>query len=539
MSRTATPSNGSSHGVSFLSAEEDVPEIYTGPLVSLRTITEALGRRKWLWLTTAILGLVIGAGFHAILPTKYSAITNLYLTEPASAGINGLSDDQSLLQTDTVAKLALSYYLHVPERDLRSAAAKSSLPGSYQGTPTSNIIMQIKATAPTPSEAVAWANAVAKAFFAVRNAELGNQTGLLVAVLDGQANQLNAHVTLLNSLISALSSGKGGPDTANEVAQLVTERSNDTTQITSLQQQIQQDEMDQNVVVKGSYVLDPATAIHSSKYKPFAVDGISGLIAGLALGMAIVIVGSVLSERPRRRSEIAVALGAPVELTFPPSAFPRSLSRRAFRRLLRRPTPQLRILQRRLRRHLAASDPTSLIVVPIGKTDISALAVASLGMSLAAEGKRVALVDMAEGRPLANLFKVRSALGAPHALTPDGKAFLVVAPEDPAELAPNTFTAQVDALVVLNTVTPAIGPDYLSRWPGRTVVMTRAGEPTQTLLEGTGHMLRQVGHGPQSVILLGGSPHDDSNGLLDREPADNALSDGEAHGARERQPALM
>src|SRR5581483_4333591 len=159
---------------------------------------EALSRRRWFWMACAALGLVIGADFHLVVPTKVSAVTNLYMTEPASAGLGGMPDDISLLNTDKVLSLAYSY-LH-----LRPGAPQ---PGSYSATAQSDVILQVTASAPNPAEATSWANALVKAFFVVRDKELGSQTALLVNVLQQQVNQLEANISKLNTAIKALSSG--------------------------------------------------------------------------------------------------------------------------------------------------------------------------------------------------------------------------------------------------------------------------------------------------------------------------------------------
>jgi capsular polysaccharide biosynthesis protein len=62
-------------------------------------------------------------------------------------------------------------------------------------------------------------------------------------------------------------------------------------------------------------VLDTAYVVPVSAKKTAIKDGLSGLIAGLGLGITIVIIGELLSDRVRARSDVAAALGAPVELS--------------------------------------------------------------------------------------------------------------------------------------------------------------------------------------------------------------------------------
>ena len=67
--------------------------------------------------------------------------------------------------------------------------------------------------------------------------------------------------------------------------------------------------------VKGSVVLDPAIPLAHSRLKPLVLDAAVGLVAGLFLGMAIVVISALVSDRLRRRDDVAQALGAPVRLS--------------------------------------------------------------------------------------------------------------------------------------------------------------------------------------------------------------------------------
>ena len=55
--------------------------------------------------------------------------------------------------------------------------------------------------------------------------------------------------------------------------------------------------------------------MHHSKIKDVLEYVLSGLIGGLAIGLGIVIVRELISDRLRRRDDIAAALGGPVRLS--------------------------------------------------------------------------------------------------------------------------------------------------------------------------------------------------------------------------------
>ena len=109
--------------------------------------------------------------------------------------------------------------------------------------------------------------------------------------------QFEAQVNQLTAQINSLDPSTDG----NQITNLIDQRSTISNQITNLQQTVQQDNLATLSVTNGSQVLTSGTAGHLSKAKVFLLDGMSGLIAGLALGMLYVILAAILSDRLRRR----------------------------------------------------------------------------------------------------------------------------------------------------------------------------------------------------------------------------------------------
>ena len=141
-------------------------------------------------------------------------------------------------------------------------------------------------------------------------------------------------------------------------------------------------------------------------------DSIAGVIAGLGLGVGIVVVGAVLTDRLRRRDEIAIAVGAPVELSIGRYRRPRFFRKWRLDRRVRRPSRDMRMMERRIRAHLESAPGSALAVVPVECSEPAALAMASLALSLGREGRRVIVADLADGRPLQSLLERHSAAGA-------------------------------------------------------------------------------------------------------------------------------
>ena len=293
-----------------------------------------------------------------------------------------------------------------------------------------------------------------------------------------------------------MSNTQASSQSANQVAALVNERTNDANQISQIQSQAQQAQVSERAAANGSQVLDPAVAVQVSAKKVTAMDALTGLIAGLGIGIGIVIVGAIISDRPRRRSEVAAALGAPVDLSVGRYVPPLVFRQFRLRRSLKRPGVTMQMVARRLGARLDAEPSSTLAAVAVGPTGATAIGVATLALWLASEGKRVVLVDTADGRPLAALFKAKGVPGSPQPIIFDGLLLtLIVAPEDPSAMIGEVFEDD-DAVLVLASVTPSIGADHIATWAKSAVVFVTAGQVTGTLMLSTSQIPAKQGLRP-------------------------------------------
>lgn len=510
---------------STISVEATTDEEYFGPIVDLRTIKEAVRRRRSLWLGAALAGLVIGAAFHVLVPAKSTAVANLYMVEPeASIPSDAMADDVSLLQTRTVAEGAL--------RSLHLSTNPETFLSTYQGTAVSDVILSVKLSAPTAADAVSYDNAVVRSFLAVRSQQFALQTRLLVTGLQTQVRALNTDMKALTDQIDSLLVATSGARTANQVTSLVNQRTSDSSQIDQLQSQQQQDLLAEQSVVQGTRVLDPAVAAKVSAKKVTATDALTGLVGGLGLGLGIVVVGAVISDRPRRRAQVAAALGAPVELSVGPYRPPFWLRGVRLRRSMTDPGATVQLMARRFCRHLEGSPSSSLAVVAIGPAEPAALALGSLAISLAYEGQRVVLVDMADGRPLRSLFRAAAGNpGLPQRVIFDGQPItMIVAPDDPGAMDEvDGLLGDPDSVLVLASVKPAYGAAELAKWAHSAVFVVTAGAATGTLMTSCADLVRQAGLCVRSATLIGAGPEDESAGLVGGLLAPDVAHDVEHH----------
>jgi capsular polysaccharide biosynthesis protein len=482
-----------------------------GPTLSLRTLITTIRRRRRLWITTGLVGLILGASLHFLVPPKFTAETDLYLTVPAGANaLTDMANNVSLLQTEAVAQKAIA--------DAGLRVSPHSLLSHYSGLSVSDNIMSIKFSGLTQDEAVSGAKAVAEAFLSVQAGQLGLQTNALVHGLQTQIKSLNTEIAHLNDEIANLTVTNPGTQSSNQLTDLINSRTQDESQLFQLQTQVQQALLNERSTDHSNHVLDPAALVPISTKKVVVEDALSGLVAGLAIGLAVVIIGGLLSERPVDRSSVAAILGAPVELSVERYRGPRLLRRRRLTRRLRTPIPALRMIERRLRGHLESAPASALAVVAVGTPEPAALAVGALAFALSSEGHRVIVVDAAEHRPLKFILGLKAKSDVMEmSQLPAGEGppvRVLVAPEDPLVMAQKPPPDDADALLVLLTLDAAFGAEQVTPWVTDAVMILSPRGVSLTRLDLTREMLREAGISLRSVILMESDPQDDTSGAL-------------------------
>ena len=154
--------------------------------------------------------------------------------------------------------------------------------------------------------------------------------------------------------------------------------------------------------LKNSQVLS-VTPIPYPKKRTLVTYVAVGLIMGLAVGLGIVILRALVSDRLRRRDDVAYALDAPVKLSV------RTL--RAHRRLVPWPGRAAKRNRdmRRVVAHLHSAVPRKtqgaqgLAIVAVDNAPVVAQAVMELATSYAGSGTQVVTADLSSGAHLAHL----------------------------------------------------------------------------------------------------------------------------------------
>jgi Mrp family chromosome partitioning ATPase len=494
-------------------AEPQPSAAFVGAFVSLRLIQATWRRRRRLWRSLAAAGLLVGLFAAVALPKKDSATTTLLLNHlPGADPTDAMQTDVALLQTPAVAQKALTILgLHETAQVFAT---------QYTGLAVSDEVLQITLVAGSPAEATREANGVAKAFLEFRTSQFEAQTNAVNAALSVQVSNLTARINVLEKAIKKLSTAAAQP--------LINLQDQDISEQQQVNQAIQTQIQNTSTVIDGSFVLVTATPNHVSHLKVLIIDSLSGLIAGLAIGLGGLATAVALSDRIRRRDDFASALDAPVELSL--GRFPKH--RRPLLEGLRPGGPDVALLARYLQTKLPLGQGRSVLAVTsIDSLTASAEGVAALARMLATAGRRVGLVDLSvEGR-LAGLLGVeRTGASVAHL---EGAAnpvsILVPAGGWPAEVddardaarwppglrdteGRRQLSPSLEVVLVLATLDPAVGAEHLAAWAEETVVVVTAGRSSAAKVRTQAEMIQAAGMTLLSAVLVNADRDDQSLG---------------------------
>ena len=493
------------------SSEPQPPVVLIGRLVSLRFVLGALRRRRKIWLTLAAVGLAAGLGYHVAVPRSYNAHATLYLAQaPGSDPAAGMANDIALLQTTAVGRRAADL-LGEP------SLSPSALLGKAPGVAESDNVLILNVAGPSKSEAVRRANDLAKAFLAFRAERLQQQTASANKALEEQISSLEQQISQLSASINAAGSAAQG----DQMTTLVGEQSSDTSELASLEQTVQQNQIASIGVTRGSSIVTFGTLVPASSAKLFGLDGIAGLIGGLVIGVAFVAVQAVLSDRLRRRDEVASLLGAPVELSLERVRVPKRHRERWIRQSALESKGEVGAFAGYLRRCGVRQDGRkTLLVVAMDDLTVPAAALALLGKRLADEGESVLVADLTDEGLLARGIED---LWIDHPSPGDrSRGHLQVftpSPDDMNEIVEPPWVATTDGVtlvLMLTKVDPARGAWHL-KWAKQAVVTVTAGRSSAQRVSSTAVLLRAAGIKIRSGVLVDADPEDESIGLLQPE----------------------
>jgi len=521
-----------------LHADVQTSAEFMGQFVSVRALFLAVRSGHRLWLAMMALGLAGGLLVAFLLPTSVSATTKLLLQHSGAADpAEAMATDVALLQTEGVAQRVVSQ-LHLNE-------PAQTLLTQYSGTAVTDQIMDITVSAPVASEATSRANALAAAFLNFRAQEYQRENRMVVSALNSQQQNLAAEVANLDNILTSLSADNTSVDSSGTgpVATLVAEQTQDINQETQIQQTIETDNLNTTTEISASNVLAPPFLNHHSHLKTLVTDSGLGLIVSGTLGIGAVVLWAAVSDRLRRREDIAEALGVPIELDLGPFRRPRWNVVRRLRRQAVRPHTDTVLLARHLQAKLGLGHP-SLAVVSIDSEEAAALAVACCARELNHEEREVFVIDFTADRVLSKLFGLpRKALasaepiGAKAPATPESNGSKTSAsPESNGSKTPaSPGSSRADGVrvfrpsaggwieahpplggcvLVLASLDPTSGAEHLVPWAQDAVVVVTAGRSETEKIRANAELLRAADVRLESAVLIGADRHDYSLGRL-------------------------
>jgi capsular polysaccharide biosynthesis protein len=512
---------------------EDRPAEFEPNLVSLGFLAAALRRSAWLWCLAAVAGLLLGSLAYAATRDPYQASTTLLLTLDPSENVTAQAaddeyqaDNQAMTESRTVAALAI--------RKLGLNESVTSFLSSYSATSVSDRVLVITDSAPSSAQAVLRANALAAAFLQFRASELLEQQQLTVSSFDQQIAQTTQDISSLRQQISRLSASPASAAQRSQLSNLQTERSQATSTLAGLNEAALTYQTTTQPAItaeaKGDVVLDGAVPVPYSQPRHLLLYALIGGFIGLVLGLAVVLIRALVTDRLRQRTDVSQALGAPVKLSVGRVRLSRRYGLAAADHLdVRRIAAFLdRAVPKNPRRAAA------LAVVPVDDPQAAALSLVSLALSRAQQGEQVVLADLVGGAPAARLLGI----GEPGVSIVSGQdnRLIVAVPEGDDVLPPigplgrtwiqgSGFTdtvapvcARANLVLTLATLDASLGADHLATWATDAVAVLTAGRSSWTTISAVGEMIRLSGTRLESAVLIGADDADESVGAT--YPAD-------------------
>ncbi|MCF3103060.1 polysaccharide biosynthesis protein [Streptomyces roseoverticillatus] len=451
------------------------------PLLDLQALVVAVRRRRRLWCSMALLGLLVGAAVAVLLPPPPTAVTKVLVAhqkdQPNDTGTLIRTDIQ-LLGTTRIAGAAL--------QSLKSPEKPEDFMRDYRGTGLSNNLLQINVTGDSDAKAVARAEALADAFVADHVKRMKEAANAEAKALLEQRDRMRDELAKVNQAIGDRAPEKD-PKASASIESLFARRAELNSRIADFDQRAGEARVGTPQLIAGTQIVDAPRAVQHSLPRAAVTKAAIGLLLGLALGLAVAAVGAVVADRPVLRREIAANLGASViaELRRAPRRPTRPWQRR------RAPGAHERLTTTLARTVRGSAEPVSLL--ELGCASSTSVIALDVARALVAEGQ-VVIVDGLPGPQLADRQQ----------------------PGDPALISGERAAAaphQVRRLGV-GSVAPGTAWTDLRFLGSRTVIVVRAGHGSAAWLHTVARQLADLRIQVIGVVLIDPDPRDRTDGTL-------------------------
>lgn len=274
------------------------------PLLSTWNYLRSALRRRWRLATgLAALGALLGLGFVVLLPPGSTATVTLLLAHPASLdGPDRGAMDLSLLNTREVSVRTV--------QSLGLAMTPEAFRATITAEPVTPEVLTLKVAAPDDAAAVAREQELVRQYLAFRATQLRSLSSGLRSEYTARVTSAREQVSTLTRQFEQLSTQ--GAQGASQAFDVLARRSDLNQKIADWQETIDNATLQTEAALESTHVIDPVHADRSSAKRAMALAGASGLVAGGALGVGLVVFRALVTERLRRRKDVGIALGASV-----------------------------------------------------------------------------------------------------------------------------------------------------------------------------------------------------------------------------------
>jgi capsular polysaccharide biosynthesis protein len=508
----------------YLYLEDGTADLSSG-LTTVKFIRATLRRTARLWCVIAVAGMFAGLAIAVTFPPAYEATTSLLLTpvqSPDEAADEPILNEQAIAQSRAVAELAM--------QKLGLHEDVSSFLSSYTVLVATDRILTLTVSASSAGAAVSRASVIATEYLRFRANMAQTELRLTDRSLGQQVNRAQGNLNSINAQISVLSAQPASYPQQAKLAELKTEASQATLTLGTLEGTSADNaataQLSNDLVMQDSQVLNPAALVPHARLKRVLLYAVLGLIAALVLSMGIIVAGALVSDRLRRRDDVARALGAPVKVSAGTVRLSRWRPGRRGLAVASRPDVQRIVAYLDSALPPGQDGPASLAVVPVGDARVAAICLALIATSSAQRGKQVVVADLCDGAPAARLLRATST-GVQTVSTKSTQLTVVVPERDrliaagPLQREPEhgraaepvvTACEAADVLLTLARLDPSLGAAHLAGWAGGAVVMVTAGESSAAIIHAVGEMIRLAGMNLISAVLVGADKTDESLG---------------------------
>ncbi|MGW5446104.1 Wzz/FepE/Etk N-terminal domain-containing protein [Streptomyces asiaticus] len=449
------------------------------PLFDLHALVVAVRRRRRLWCSMALLGLLAGVAMAVLLPPPPTAVTKVLVAHQEDQP----NDTGTLIRTD-VALLGTTRIADKALKSLNSPEKPEDFLGDYRGTGLTNNLLQIDVTGDSDAEAVARAKALADAFVADHVRRMRETAKAESKALLDQRDRVRDELAEVNKAIGGRSPDSD-PEASASTESLFARRAELNSRIADFDQRAAEARTGTPRIIAGTQIVDAPRAVRHSLPRTAATNAAIGLVLGLVLGLAVAAVGTVVADRPVLRREIAANLGASVIAELPHRSG-RPWGRRRIR------TARTRLTVSLARTVRGSAEPVSLLELGCARgTSVIAL---DLARALAADGP-VAIVD---GLPGPQLTRRRPKPGDP----------TVVSGEHAAAMSPQ------ERRIGVGSVAPGTVWTDLHHLGTQTVLVVRAGHGSAAWLHTVARQLADQRIPVIGVVLIDPDPRDRTDGTL-------------------------